>query len=243
MHCMCGMFDDRLPSLPPVSLFSQSLLLSCMIPTNIEESHWPISLPSPASLLPSAFLLPSSFSWVLLQWSWTVASSSPLSLRKKSRLGRGRSEARMIGFESDWVSLFVFSVPDTIRKKTLRTPPLCPFSFLFTFSPDNPFEMNPALRALKNTIRKDIRQKLAALTPDEIKRQCNLPYTILLSLIHAITPLACTSPATHDPAMTFARNEYSPIYSHTHTLSAMSLVRPHITHTPRLRHLTPPYAH
>ncbi|KAK3836043.1 MAG: 5-formyltetrahydrofolate cyclo-ligase [Linnemannia elongata] len=31
--------------------------------------------------------------------------------------------------------------------------------------------MNPALRALKNTIRKDIRQKLAALTPDEIKRQ------------------------------------------------------------------------
>lgn len=65
----------------------------------------------------------------------------------------------------------MFSVPDTIRKKTLRTPPLCPFSFLFTFSPDNPFEMNPALRALKNTIRKDIRQKLAALTPDEIKRQ------------------------------------------------------------------------
>ncbi|KAG0367582.1 5, 10-methenyltetrahydrofolate synthetase-like protein [Gamsiella multidivaricata] len=31
--------------------------------------------------------------------------------------------------------------------------------------------MNPALRALKNTIRKDLRQKLAALTPEEIRRQ------------------------------------------------------------------------
>ncbi|KAF8934427.1 hypothetical protein BGZ58_005702, partial [Dissophora ornata] len=31
--------------------------------------------------------------------------------------------------------------------------------------------MNPALRALKNTIRKDMRPKLAALEPEEIKRQ------------------------------------------------------------------------
>ncbi|KAF9382262.1 hypothetical protein CPB97_007251 [Podila verticillata] len=31
--------------------------------------------------------------------------------------------------------------------------------------------MNPALRALKNTIRKDMRQRLAALSKDEIKRQ------------------------------------------------------------------------
>ncbi|KAG0049529.1 hypothetical protein BGZ90_007322, partial [Linnemannia elongata] len=42
--------------------------------------------------------------------------------------------------------------------------------------------MNPALRALKNTIRKDMRQKLAALNPDEIKRQSAVVTEKLLNM-------------------------------------------------------------
>ncbi|KAF9082906.1 hypothetical protein BGX23_011961 [Mortierella sp. AD031] len=42
--------------------------------------------------------------------------------------------------------------------------------------------MNPALRALKNTVRKDMRQKLAALTAEEIKRQSVIVTEKLLSM-------------------------------------------------------------
>ncbi|GJJ77050.1 5-formyltetrahydrofolate cyclo-ligase [Entomortierella parvispora] len=42
--------------------------------------------------------------------------------------------------------------------------------------------MNPALRALKNTVRKDMRQKLAALSTDEIKRQSSIVTEKLLNM-------------------------------------------------------------
>jgi hypothetical protein len=49
--------------------------------------------------------------------------------------------------------------------------------------------MNPALRTLKNTIRKDIRAKLATLSPEEINRQCKtstLTHLIVLSISELI---------------------------------------------------------
>ncbi|KAG0221515.1 hypothetical protein BGX31_009787, partial [Mortierella sp. GBA43] len=42
--------------------------------------------------------------------------------------------------------------------------------------------MNPALRALKNTIRKDMRQKLSALSPEEIRRQSAIVAEKLLEM-------------------------------------------------------------
>ncbi|KAG0052033.1 hypothetical protein BGZ83_003069 [Gryganskiella cystojenkinii] len=42
--------------------------------------------------------------------------------------------------------------------------------------------MNPALRALKNTVRKDMRRKLAALSTDEIKRQSSIVIEKLLNM-------------------------------------------------------------
>ncbi|KAG0256255.1 hypothetical protein BG011_004653 [Mortierella polycephala] len=42
--------------------------------------------------------------------------------------------------------------------------------------------MNPALRALKNTIRKDMRQKLAAISPEEIQHQSAIVTEELLGM-------------------------------------------------------------
>ncbi|KAF9177923.1 hypothetical protein BGZ50_008241, partial [Haplosporangium sp. Z 11] len=42
--------------------------------------------------------------------------------------------------------------------------------------------MNPALRALKNTIRKDMRRKLAAISPEEIQRQSAIVTEKLLGM-------------------------------------------------------------
>lgn len=62
-----------------------------------------------------------------------------------------------------------FSIRSHSERQRAFVPDNAP-SFVFS---QNSLNMNPALRALKNTIRKDMRQRLAALSKDEIKRQCN----------------------------------------------------------------------
>lgn len=229
-----------------------------MTPTNREESHWSNSLPSPASLLPSPFLLPSVFSlrslffllgtFAMILYCYLFVSLLP---SKKTLLGREakRGDIDWILTQTDLPLFVLWSVCLTwwwyLKINRPSRAHLCPFmSLLFSLPPPSPHTTSSKwIRHCAHSRTRSARTcDKSSLPSPPTRSSANVTY---LTSLHSVS-----HSHTHTPCMYFINNSWLwnnihqervlATHPHTPTLSAMSLVRPHITHTPPLHLLSPP---